>query len=125
MGKQRFTENEWRRNPWFRQLCQAFLACETEADVANFFRDVGTLSELQAWSERYEVARELSRGLTYREAAQSTKASTTTVSRVAAFLRNGTGGYRRVLSVLEKTSHHPRQNSRGEKMALMRSQKHR
>lgn len=67
--------------------------------MANFLRDVGTLSELQAWSERLEVARLLGKGYSYRQVAKETGASTTTVTRVAHFLENGEGGYRRFLNV--------------------------
>lgn len=61
-------------------------------------RDIATLSELQAFSERLEVARLLSQGLSYRKVAAQTGASTTTVTRVAHFLENGEGGYRKVLN---------------------------
>jgi len=65
--------------------------------MANMLRDVGTLSELQAWSERLEVAKHLTKGISYRQVAALTGASTTTVTRVARFIENGTGGYRKVL----------------------------
>lgn len=95
--KRRFTEDSWRREPWFRSLCSALLACKTHDDMANFLRDVATLSELQAFGERLEVARLLAQGLSYRQVAAKTGASTTTVTRVAHFLENGEGGYRKIL----------------------------
>ena len=95
--KRRFTEDSWRKEPWFRSLTKALLANKNEEDLANFLRDVGTLSELQAWSERLEVARLLGQGLSYRQVAKVTGASTTTVTRVAHFLENGEGGYRKIL----------------------------
>ncbi|MSR67772.1 hypothetical protein EXS65_03045 [Candidatus Peribacteria bacterium] len=98
MGKRRFTEDSFKREPWFKALCGAFTQCETEEEMANFLRDIGTLSELQAWSERFEVAKLLALGVTYREIATRTGASTTTVTRVAKFLENGEGGYRKVLN---------------------------
>jgi TrpR-related protein YerC/YecD len=97
--KRRFTEDSWRREPWFKGLCSAIKQCKTEEDLANFLRDVATLSELQALSERLEVARLLGRGLSYRQVSSMTGASTTTVTRVAAYLENGEGGYREVLKV--------------------------
>jgi TrpR-related protein YerC/YecD len=97
MPKRRFTEDSWRKEPWLRSLVHALLACKTEEDMSNFLRDAGTLSELQAWSERLEVARLLAQGLSYRQVAAATGASTTTVTRVAHFLENGEGGYRKVL----------------------------
>ena len=98
MSKRRFTEDSFKKEPWFKALCSAMTQCKTEEEMANFLRDVGTLSELQAWSERFEVAKLLAQGVTYREIAQRTGASTTTVTRVAKFLENGEGGYRKVLN---------------------------
>jgi TrpR-related protein YerC/YecD len=98
MSKRRFTEDSYAKEPWFRSLCDALLQCKTQDDVSNFLRDVGSLAELQAWSERLEVAKQLAQGITYREIAQRTGASTTTVTRVAKFLENGCGGYRKVLN---------------------------
>ena len=95
--KRRFTEDSWRTDPWFRGLCAALVSCKNEEDAANFLRDVGTLSELQAWSERLEVAKQLARGLSYRQVAKNTGASTTTVTRVAKYIENGEGGYLRFL----------------------------
>jgi TrpR-related protein YerC/YecD len=102
--KRRFTEDSWRKEPWFKALTSAFAACKTDEDTANFLRDIATLSELQSMSERLEVARLLSRGLSYRQVAAQTGASTTTVTRVAHFLENGEGGYRKIL----KTHRHHR-----------------
>lgn len=70
---------------------------KTDVDMENFLRDIATLSELQALSERLEVARLLAQGFSYRQVAVKTGASTTTVTRVASFIENGEGGYRDVL----------------------------
>ncbi len=94
----RFTDDSFKKEPWFRSLCEAMLSCKTEEDMANLLRDVGTLSELQAWSERLEVAKQLVKGLSYRQVAENTGASTTTVTRVAKFIENGMGGYRKFLN---------------------------
>jgi len=98
--KRRFTESNWRHEPWFRFLVKTVASLRSEEDVANFLRDIGTLRELHVLSERLEVARLLSKGLSYREVAQHVGASTTTVTRVAHFLRKREeGGYRKVLNV--------------------------
>ncbi|MDD5055288.1 MAG: YerC/YecD family TrpR-related protein [Candidatus Peribacteraceae bacterium] len=98
MAKRRFTDDSWRKEPWFKALVAAFRSCGTDQDMENFLRDIGTLSELQAWSERFEVAKQLAQGKKYRDIAVNTGASTTTVTRVAKFLENGEGGYRKVLN---------------------------
>lgn len=102
--KRRFTEDSWKREPWFRALSKALVSCKTEEAMDAFLRDVATLSEMQAMGERLEVARLLAQGLSYRKVAAQTGASTTTVTRVAHFLENGEGGYRAVL----KTHRHHR-----------------
>ncbi|MFA7682454.1 MAG: YerC/YecD family TrpR-related protein [Candidatus Peribacteraceae bacterium] len=116
MGKKRFTEDSWRRDPWFRALCSALTSCKNEQQVADFLRDIGTLSELQAWSERLEVAKQLARGSSYRSVAQNTGASTTTVTRVAKFMENGAGGYRTYLKTQQHHQEHPASPS-GERTA--------
>ena len=49
-------------------------------------------------AHRWQVAQLLEEGLPYLEVAQKTHTSTTTVTRVAQWLRNGEGGYRLALS---------------------------
>ena len=98
MSKRRFTEDSYKKEPWFRSLTEAIAGLQNPEEVSDFLRDIGTLAELQAWSERFQVAKELAKGVTYREIAKRTGASTTTVTRVAKFLENGEGGYRKVLN---------------------------
>lgn len=99
MARRSFDERSWRGHPWFRALCDAVAGCRGGREVADLLRDVGTLAELHAWSERLEVARRVARGETYRDITRRTGASTTTVTRVARFLSGGTGGYRRALGL--------------------------
>ncbi len=80
-----------------RELFDAILALETRAEVEAFFRDLCTLAELEAMSHRWQVARLLEHGLPYVEIAERTGASTTTVTRVAHWLKHGEGGYRAAL----------------------------
>lgn len=117
MAKRSFTEGNWRTDPWFRSLCGALASCQTAEQVADFLRDVGTLTELQAWSERWEVARLIQKGNTYRDISEQTGASTTTITRVARFLQGDVGGYRRALT--SKKHHHHHAASREKRMASM------
>jgi TrpR-related protein YerC/YecD len=87
-----------------KELFEAILQLETPAEAERFFRDLCTLAELEAMAHRWEVARLLDRGLPYLEIAQRTHASTTTVTRVAHWLRHGEGGYRLALERLKETS---------------------
>ena len=78
-------------------LFAAILSLETKQEVERFFRDLCTLSELEAMGHRWQVVQLLEEGLPYLEIAERTGASTTTVTRVAHWLRHGEGGYRLAL----------------------------
>ena len=80
-----------------KELFDAIQSLESRGETESFFRDLCTLSELEAMAHRWEVARLLEQGLPYLEIAERTGASTTTVTRVAHWLRHGEGGYRQAL----------------------------
>lgn len=84
-------------------LFKAILSLKTVKEAENFFRDLCTLDELKEMSERWGIARLLSKGMPYRQIATKLKVSTTTVSRVALWLNNGEGGYKLILNRL---NHH-------------------
>jgi TrpR-related protein YerC/YecD len=81
-------------------LFDAVKALRTRSEVEHFLRDLCTLSELEAMAHRWQVAQLLEEGLPYLEIAERTGASTTTVTRVAHWLRHGEGGYRLALDRL-------------------------
>jgi TrpR-related protein YerC/YecD len=89
------------RHPWrtreMKELFDAISELETRRELEAFFRDLCTISELEAMAHRWEVARLLEQGLPYLEIAQRTGASTTTVTRVAHWLHHGEGGYEAAL----------------------------
>ena len=78
-------------------LFQAILKLKTVKECEDFFRDLMTLSELNEMAERFKIARLLDQGLSYGKTAKKTATSTTTVSRVAHWLRHGRGGYQTIL----------------------------
>jgi len=80
-----------------RDLFAAMLALETRTELERFFRDLCTLSELEAMAHRWQVAQLVEQGLPYLEISERTGASTTTVTRVAYWLKHGEGGYRLAL----------------------------
>jgi TrpR-related protein YerC/YecD len=85
------------------ELFDAILSLRNSEEAAAFFRDLCTLSELEAMTHRWQVARLVDAGLPYQAVASQTGASTTTVTRVAHWLRHGEGGYR---LALERTAPH-------------------
>jgi len=71
---------------------------KTADETAHLLRDLCTVSELDAMAHRWQVAQLLHEGLPYLEVAKRAHASTTTVTRVAQWLRRGEGGYSLALS---------------------------
>ena len=92
--------HEW-RTPEMEDLCETVASLKSVDETERFLRDLCTLSELEAMAHRWQVARLLEQGLPYLEIAERTGASTTTVTRVAHWLRHGEGGYR---SALDRTT---------------------
>ena len=93
--------HEWRTNET-RDLFEAILSLRTVDEAERFFRDLCTLAEIEALTHRWQAARLLDEGLPYLEVAARTGASTTTVTRVAHWLRHGEGGYRLALERMKE-----------------------
>lgn len=89
------TETEPRHWPTaeHEELFATIASLRTPEEARRFLRDLCTRSELDAMAHRWQVARLLDEGLPYLEVAKRAHASTTTVTRVAQWLRNGEGGY--------------------------------
>ncbi len=83
-------------------LYDALLSLKTRAEAAAFLRDLCTLPEINALAERFAVARRVAKDMSYRDIADETGASTTTVTRVSHWLHHGQGGYRTVIERLKK-----------------------
>ena len=80
-----------------RELLATILELRGQEEAERFFRDLCTLAELEAMAHRWQVAKLVDEGLPYHEVSRRTGASTTTVSRVAHWLRHGEEGYRLAL----------------------------
>lgn len=88
--------HEW-QTPETLDLLETVLELKSPDEATRFFRDLCTLSELEALTHRWEVVKLLDEGLPYLEISQRTGASTATVTRVAQWLKHGEGGYRLAL----------------------------
>ena len=86
------------------ELLEVIARLRSREEAARFLRDLCTLGELEAMSQRWQVARLVDQGLPYGEIARRTGASTTTVTRVAYWLRHGEGGYRVALDRSKRRS---------------------
>ena len=82
----------------WEDLFTTIAGLKTPQETQAFLRDLCTRAELDAMAHRWQVAQLLEEGLPYLEVAQRAQASTTTVTRVAQWLRNGEGGYQLALS---------------------------
>ena len=80
---------------------RAVLALRTSEECYDFFEDLCTVSELQAMTQRFHVARLLSEGKTYQEISAETGASTATISRINKCLEYGSDGYKTALERLD------------------------
>ena len=78
-------------------LYRAVLSLKTMDECKHFFRDLCTVSELQAMEQRFEVALLLDEGMIYNDILERTGASSATISRVNRALQYGADGYRAVL----------------------------
>ncbi len=81
------------------ELADALCALRSPADARALLADLCTPAEVRSLAERWQVARLLDAGeLTYRQIHDATGVSTTTIVRVARFLRQENNrGYRLLL----------------------------
>ena len=80
--------------PGLDDLADAVLTLRTRDEARRFLRDLCTLPELEALTHRWQTVKLLEQQVPYVEIADRVPTSTATVTRVAQWLRNGTGGYR-------------------------------
>lgn len=82
-------------------LFEGLQRLESREDYYRFFEDLCTISELESIAQRFHVARMLDDDATYTDIADTTGASTATISRVKKSLLYGADGYKLVLSRLQ------------------------
>ena len=87
---------QW-KNEHTRELFKTILQLESLDEAERFFRDLMTLKEIDEISRRWQAVLLLEKGLSYREVSEKTGHSTTTVARIAHWLKHGEGGYRLML----------------------------
>ena len=86
----------------FEKFYKAILTLKSESECAKFFDDICTIQELEALSQRLDVACRIKGGKSYADISRETGASTATVCRVGKCIKYGSGGYDIVLSRLGK-----------------------
>jgi len=90
-------DSETRQQAAEDALFSAVISLQSAAECRNFFLDLCTPAELQALVDRWQVVELLEQGLTYRKIHDLTGVSVTTIGRVARFLTDGFGGYRKAI----------------------------
>jgi len=90
-------ERELDQDEDLKELFGVIARLRSVEECARFFRDLCTLTELKAMSERWKVAQMVFDEMPYRRISRETGASTATITRIAHWLHHGEGGYRMVL----------------------------
>ena len=93
--------DDW-KNKETGELFKTILKLKTLKDAEQFFRDLLTIKEIDEISRRWQAVKFIEKGLPYREIAEKTGHSTTTVARIAHWLRHGEGGYQLMLGRTKK-----------------------
>jgi TrpR-related protein YerC/YecD len=78
-------------------LYTAILSLRNMREANTFLRDLLTATEIKELAERWKAARLLAEGVPYTKIIKQTGLSSTTVARVARWVKDGTGGYQTVL----------------------------
>jgi TrpR-related protein YerC/YecD len=103
------SENKKQELDWNKkeneQLLYAFLILKNKDEAGRFLRDLMTKGEIEEFARRLEAARLLSRDVQYLAIIERTGLSSTTVARIAKWLKGPLGGYRLVLNNLHHHNH--------------------
>ena len=83
-----------------KNLFEAILLIQDLKECKNFFYDLCTPSEIEEFSRRWLIVNLLSEKKPYRQIASETGVSTTTVGRVARYMKYGNNGYNKILDKL-------------------------
>ena len=92
------------RSPEMEELFEGILSLQTVEECERFFTDICTIKELQALTQRLQVAKQLCEGRNYNEVYRDTGVSSATICRVNKCLNYGDGGYKTVLDRLGGSS---------------------
>ena len=87
-------------SPEMQELFEGILSLQNVQECERFFTDICTIKELQALTQRLQVAKQLYEGRNYNEVCRDTGVSSATICRVNKCLNYGDGGYKTVLDRL-------------------------
>lgn len=90
------------KTPQVKDLSKALLKLKTPNEVTDFLRDLLTVKEIETFAQRWQVARLLDEGESFKVIQQKSGASSATIARVNQWLQHGMSGYRAVLDRLKQ-----------------------
>ena len=93
-----------------KRLVQAILALKTNDEARRFLRDLMTKKEIEEFAKRFRAAEMLMEKVPYSIIEKKTGLSSTTIARVAKWLKEGEGGYKIIINRLH---HHNSTRPRG------------
>ncbi len=108
------TYNSKLTSEFLDELFDAILLVKTREECYRFFEDVCTIKELQAISQRLQVAKLLRANKTYHEIEEITGASTATISRVNRCILYGADGYNIIFDRIDEIEGHNKNNAKEE-----------
>ena len=95
----------------YKRFIQAILALKTRNEAERFLRDLMTQKEIEEFSKRLTAADMLMRQIPYSVIEKETGLSSTTVARVAKWVKGKEGGYK---TIINRLHHHDSIQSRRE-----------
>lgn len=98
--------NKW-NNSKTENLISAILALKNKKEAKLFLRDLLTEKELLELGNRWKAARMLQKKNSYEKIEKKTGLSSRTIARISAWLANGRGGYRLMISRMNKKHSKP------------------
>ncbi len=83
-----------------KKLIQSILAIKTSNEAKRFLRDLMTEKEIEEFGKRLKAAEMLMENIPYSTIVEETSLSSTTVARVAKWLKGSQGGYKTIINRL-------------------------
>ncbi|HVY67820.1 MAG TPA: YerC/YecD family TrpR-related protein [Patescibacteria group bacterium] len=93
-------------NQQSESLFKAILRLKNLTEARSFFRDLLTPAEIAEFASRWEAAQLLAEQVPYVIISRRTGLSSTTIARIAKWLKQGRGGYRLMLQRLAAGHRH-------------------
>ena len=86
----------------FQDITHILAKLDNPKDVDNFFYDLTSQTEREEFARRFEAAKMLDDGISYKNIEEQTGMSSTTIASIAKFLNGKKGGYKKALNLLKK-----------------------